>query len=62
MSGLIPDPKPIVRTDVTADKTIAICHVPRCGWSYSNVVKSDVIEHARHHRQHHRAAAGRVEA
>lgn len=35
---------------------VAACWVPRCNWSYSNVVKGDVSQHASWHRAAHRAA------
>lgn len=35
---------------------LAACLVPECGWTYGNVIKSDVTDHAAHHRALHRAA------
>lgn len=59
-SGIVPTARPVVKVEpneYVEGGTIAICHVEGCDWYYANVVKADVVEQARWHRDHHRAAA-----
>lgn len=65
MSAVIPAAKPKVTVEPDQhepEQTIAICQVWTCGWAYANVVKSDVVQHAKWHRDHHKAAAAEVQA
>lgn len=66
MKTTIPCRRPRVRTTTTTQHSEvqrwkATCEVPGCGWSYSNIAKTDVQVHTSWHKGDHRGAVPATE-